>query len=643
MTVANVRRRLSGGVEVQGDGTAHARVWAPRCTSVDFIIESSAAAVPLLPEGGGFFSSVIPDVRAGDRYWLRLDGERNRPDPMSRHQPDGPHGPSVIVDPDQFAWTDSNWNGIGRNGHVLYEMHIGTFTADGTWAAAAAELRRLRDLGVTVIEAMPIADFPGRWGWGYDGVNLYAPAHQYGTPDDLRAFINHAHAVGMAVILDVVYNHFGPDGNYLAEFSTDFFTKKHKTDWGQAINFEGPAPVREYFIENAAYWIREFHFDGLRLDATQDIHDESPEHVLGAISRRARGAAGSRSIYLIAENEEQDTRLVRSYDEDGFGLDALWNDDFHHTSVVALTGRREAYYTDYKGSPQEFISCAKYGYLYQGQWYSWQRKRRGTPALGLPNATFVTYLENHDQVANSGVGLRLHQQSSPHRFRAMTGLLLLGPGTPLLFQGQEFASSAPFAFFVDHKDELREPIRQGRRQFLEQFASLRDHSIDDVLPSPIEESTFWRSKLDLSERDTHAAAYRMHRDLLSLRHQDAVLSRIGDIRVDGAVLAERAFVLRYFGGEAGDRILIVNLGCDLDLAIDPEPLLAAPAGCRWTLRWSSELPQYGGRGMPSINPDTAWHLPGETAMLFGPEPRPVEETADTDTADKEREVTGGAR
>ncbi len=576
----------------------------------------------MVREHDGVFAGRVRDVRAGMRYWFLLDGTTRRPDPASRFQPEGPHGPSAIVDPHAFKWTDDGWDGVGQTGQVLYEMHVGTFTPTGTWAAAMAELPALADLGVTVIEMMPVADFAGEFGWGYDGVNLYAPTRLYGAPDDLRAFVDRAHAVGLGVILDVVYNHLGPDGNYLADFSPDYFTDRYKNDWGRAINFEGPAPARALFVENAGYWIREFHFDGLRLDATQDIKDGSDEHVLRSIQQEVRRAAGGRRTYITAENEPQDTTLVRSAAVGGFGIDALWNDDFHHSMVVALTGRREAYYTDYKGSVQEFISCAKYGYLYQGQWYRWQKQRRGTPGLDLPSHTFVAYMENHDQVANSAFGRRLHQLSSPARYRALTALTLLGPATPMLFQGQEFSSTAPFLYFADHRDELRAPIRKGRYEFLTQFASVSDPDVPPMLPSPVERSTFERCKLDLSQRRTHASAYGMHRDLLELRRDTPAISHPG--RVDGAVIAPEALVIRYFSTQ-GDCLLIVNLGCDLDLGPAPEPLLAPPAGSRWASVWSSERVRYGGQGTAPLHADAEWHIPGEAAVLFSPVPRDGED------------------
>jgi maltooligosyltrehalose trehalohydrolase len=421
----------------------------------------------------------------------------------------------------------------------------------------------------------------------------------------------------------VVYNHLGPDGNYLAEFAEEYFTDKYSNDWGRALNFEGPPAAREYFVENAAYWVDEFHFDGLRLDATQDVHDASPEHVLAEIVRRTRDKAGRRRVLIVAENEPQHTRLVRPSSQGGYGIDALWNDDFHHAAVVALTGRREAYYTDYTGSSREFVSCAKYGYLYQGQWYKWQQQRRGTPALDLPGCAFVAFLENHDQVANTAFGRRLHELSPPGRYRALTALTLLGPATPMLFQGQEFASSAPFLFFADHHEQLRRPVRHGRRAFLGQFPSNTDPEVLARLPAPDASDTFTRCKLDFRERESHADFYALHADLLALRREDPTLARAGTCRLDGAVFGEDAFVLRYFGeaGTADDRLLLVNLGADVELSPIPEPLLAPPEGMRWTLLWSSEAIHYGGQGRSPLVPHPEWHVPGEAAMVLRPEPQ----------------------
>jgi maltooligosyltrehalose trehalohydrolase len=623
MTVANTKRRLSAGVEPQGENVADARVWAPACRTVEIAIERSGGheeLIPLAREADGFFGGRLERVAPGDRYRYRLDSQRKRPDPVSRFQPEGPHGPSVVVDPSQFPWTDAGWRGLTREGQVLYELHVGTFTLEGTWAAAAGRLEDLVNVGITVIQMMPVADFPGRRGWGYDGVNLYAPTHLYGTPDDLRSFVDCAHALGLGVILDVVYNHLGPDGNYLSDFSPDYFTDRYANDWGKSLNFEGPQPARAFFVENATYWIHEFHFDGLRLDATQDVHDASPEHVLTELGRRAREAAGSRKILIVAENEPQSPRLVRPVPSGGCGLDALLNDDYHHAALVALTGRREAYYTDYTGSPQELVSTSKYGYLYQGQWYSWQQKPRGEPGLDLPSSAFVHFLENHDQIANSSLGKRVHQLSSPGRYRALTALTLLGPATPLLFQGQEFASSSPFLFFADHGDGLREAIREGRRQFLSQFPSARDPDMRDALPAPDDPLTFERSRLDWRERETHVEAVNLHRDLLRIRRTDPVVRAAGERRIDGAVLTAQALVLRYDGGGRDDRLLIVNLGPDVDLTPAAEPLLAPPSRSGWTVQWTSDDLAYGGLGDAPLQSEGAWRLHAESAVLLRPGP-----------------------
>ena len=615
----SIERRFPVGAELRPEGGAHVRVWAPACRRVELVRVGQRGSIQMAQDGDGYFAAFDPDAQAGGRYAFRLDGGEPRPDPASRFQPDGPHDPSAYVDPTAFSWTDRAWRGATPLGQVIYEMHVGTFTPEGTWRAAAGQLPELARIGITTIEMMPIAEFAGRFGWGYDGVDLYAPTHLYGTPDDLRFFIDRAHAVGVAVILDVVYNHLGPDGNYLKEFSPDYFTDKYANDWGDSINFEGPAGAREFFVQNAAYWIREFHFDGLRLDATQDLHDASPEHVIRSITSAARAAAGARSIVIVAENEPQHTVIVRDPAAGGCGADALWNDDAHHTAVVALTGRREAYYRDYRGSAQELVSCARFGYLYQGQYYSWQKQRRGMPALDLMPQAFVVYLENHDQIANSAFGRRLHQLASPSRLRAMTAWLLLGAQTPMLFQGQEFWSSSPFLYFADHGPDLAAAVRDGRREFLAQFPSVGDERVQSLLPPPSDEQTFRQCRLDLRERDAHAEAYALHCDLLALRRDDAVLSHAGRYRPEGAVLGPGAFLLRYLDAAHGDRLLVVNLDCDLDVTPAPEPLLAPPAGARWTLAWSSESPQYGGQGTPAIDLEGPFVLPGGTALLFMPE------------------------
>jgi maltooligosyltrehalose trehalohydrolase len=619
-------RRLPVGAEVLPDGSAHFRVWASSRTKVEVVIEPGAGseageaerAVELAAEGEGYFSGVVAGAGAGTLYRYRLDRDQSYPDPASRFQPDGPHGPSQIVSPDDFTWTDEGWQGVRLRGQVIYEMHVGTFTKEGTWQAAARELEQLNRLGVTVIEIMPIADFAGRFGWGYDGVDLFAPTRLYGTPDDFRRFVDRAHAVGVGVILDVVYNHLGPDGCYVTQFSKDYFTDRHHTDWGDAINFDGEnsGPVREFFIANAGYWITEFHLDGLRADATQNIYDSSADHILAAITRRVRESARGRGTIIVAENEPQHVKLIRPEEKGGHGMDALWNDDLHHSAMVALTGRNEAYYTDYLGKPQEFISAMKWGYLYQGQRYKWQKKRRGTPALDIAPAAFVSFIQNHDQVANSGRGLRCHELTSPGRYRAMTALLLLGPATPMLFQGQEFAASSPFLFFADHKPELAGLVLKGRRKFLEQFRSLATREAQSRVDPPHELATFERCKLDLTERVRHAEIYRMHGDLLKLRREDAVFGAQRHRGMDGAVIGEESFLLRFFADDGRDRLLLVNLGTDLRLDPAPEPLLAPPESMRWEVLWSSEDPRYGGNGTAPLDTKENWRIPGHAAVVL---------------------------
>jgi len=584
-----VKRRRAVGAECTGSGVDF-RVWAPDRKNVSVVIDGSD--FPLDRDSDGHFRGVVSKAGAGTHYRFRLDrGGDTFPDPASRFQPEGPHGASEVVDPNAYRWRASN-PPLQTQQLVIYEMHIGTFTREGTWRAATDKLAPLADLGVNLLEIMPVNAFPGRFGWGYDGVDLWAPSHLYGTPDDFRRCVDSAHSLGLGVILDVVYNHFGPDGCYWKSFAKDYFTDRYRVEWGEAINFEA-AGAREYFSENAGYWIDEFHLDGLRLDATQSIHDRSPEHIIAMIQRRAREAAGDRSIFMVAENEPQDVQLIKRY-----GLDAMWNDDWHHAAMVAATGRREAYYTDYRGHSQEFVSAAKYGFLFQGQHYAWQKKRRGTASRHLPREKLVCYLQNHDQVANSGAGLRLQSLTSPGRYRALTALLLLGPDTPMLFQGQEFAASAPFFYFADHKPELAASVDKGRRDFMRQFRSI------DIakLPAPHDPATLERCKLDHSEREKHGDVVAMHRDLLRLRRE------LDFSDLDGAVLSDTAFLMRY----ADVHLLLINLGGPVQLEVAPEPLLAPPEGARWEVQWSSEP-----LNEPvEVDGEPSWRIPAESAVLM---------------------------
>lgn len=617
------------GAELQPGGGVHFRLWAPCRKRVEVIFEGPRRKIEscteLSEEQGGYFSVYSAEARKGTLYSFRLDsGERLYPDPVSRFQPRGPHGPSQIVDPLSFEWADAQWRGAGMENHIIYEMHIGTFTREGTWAAAAAQLQEIASLGITLVEVMPVADFPGLFGWGYDGVDLFAPSRLYGTPEDFRKFVDTAHGWGIGVILDVVYNHLGPDGNYLKEYSLDYFTDRYFCEWGDAINFDGEnsGPVREFFLTNAAYWIDEFHLDGLRIDATQQIFDSSDRNILRELTEAARAAAGQRQVVIIAENEPQDTKLLGDPAEGGYGMDAAWNDDFHHAAMVALNGRREAYYYDYLGSPQEFVSAMKRGFLYQGQYYHWQKNGRGTPTHGIRPQRFVNCIQNHDQVANTGNGLRVHFMTSPALFRIFSALLILGTGTPMIFQGQEFASSSPFHYFADHNPELAKLVKKGRMEFLSQFRSISG-IIQSMVADPHSPETFRISKLDFSDREKNRSIYDMYRDLIRLRAADPIFPGMAQCDIDGAVLKKNCFVLRYFTSACDygrspelDRLLVVNMGEDIELNPAPEPLLAPPGGRDWGMAWSSDDPKYGGTGTVDLNTGGEWVIPGRSATYL---------------------------
>ena len=604
------------GAETTAVLRTHFRVFAPKRSKVTLVLEGRT--VELERENAAFFSAVVEGVGPGARYQLRFDDKDGLfPDPASRFQPEGPHGPSEVIDPAAFAWTDSAWKGVRLAGQVVYELHIGTFTVEGTYAAAMRELEELLDAGITLIEVMPLAEFPGKFGWGYDGVDLYAPTRLYGRPDDLRAFVDRAHALGVGVILDVVYNHFGPDGNFLREHCDFFFTDRFENEWGDSLDFESDENVRNFYIENAGYWIDEFHLDGLRLDATQNVCDDSKVHVLTELVQRARDKAGERSIIVFAENEPQDGKLIRPVAQGGYGIDAMWNDDFHHSACVAAKGHGEAYYSSTKGGAQELLSAVKWGFLFQGQLYPWQKNRRGHSSLDLAGPAFTLFLENHDQVSNSATGARLHQMTSPGDLRALTTLFLLAPGTPLLFQGQEFGSTKPFHYFADHEPKLAEAVAKGRRTFLKQFPSLAGEDAQSGIPAPHDPATFARCKLDFGERTTNRSLYDLHKDLLALRKQQPFAKQ--DKRaLDGAVLGPRALLLRFgFGGE-NDRLLLVNYGEDLEVGGLAEPLLAPPEAHEWRILFATESLRYGGSGAAPPGPNGELTLAAGSALVLEP-------------------------
>ncbi|SEM70724.1 maltooligosyl trehalose hydrolase [Stigmatella aurantiaca] len=610
------------GAQPVDEGRTAFRVWAPQRRTVDVCLMELGGLryLPLERAAGGYFEAALP-VPVGALYKYRLDGGDAFPDPCSRFQPEGPHGPSRVVAPQKYGWKDTAWRGLASmKGQVFYELHVGTFTPEGTYAAAAAKLPLLKDLGITVVELMPLHTFPGRFNWGYDGVTLFAPCAVYGEPDDLRRLVDEAHRLGLGIILDVVYNHLGPDGNFLSQFSQGYFNPKYPNEWGDPTNFddgEAAGPSREFFIQNACMWVSEYHFDGLRVDATQSLYDASPRHIVTELVERTRAAVGSRGLLLIAENEPQDVKMVTPAAQGGNGADGLWVDDFHHTARVAAQGRSEAYLMDYQGTAQELLSCALRNSLYQGQYYRWQKKCRGSPLLHTPPEHIVFYLQNHDQLANTLRGQRLQLCAGAARARALTTLFLLLPQTPMVFMGQEFFASTPFLYFVDHKPELQKLVHKGRNEFLSQFPSAKQ-ALEEGHEVPVGEASFRASKLDWSERERNREALDLHRDLLRLRREDPVLSAQDPRRIAGAVLSKTALVLRYFGtGQEGDRLLLLNLGTGMDLDPCPEPLLAPPVGKIWRPLLSSEHVRYGGLGAAPTLPEAGRMLiPGQSALVL---------------------------
>ncbi len=615
--------RLTLGAQPQDAAHTRFRVWAPRRQRVEVRVHDPQGLqhLPLQRTAGGYFEATLP-VPTGALYTYRLDGGEAFADPASRFQPQGPHGPSQVVDPRRYAWRDAGWKGPALEGQVLYELHVGTFSPERGYAGVERRLPELKALGVTALELMPLHTFPGRFNWGYDGVTLFAPCAVYGEPDALRRLVDAAHALGLSVILDVVYNHLGPDGNYLPQFSPGYFSTRYEGEWGQPTNFDDfpdAGGSRDFFVQNACYWVSEYHFDGLRLDATQSLFDASARHVLQELSERVRRAAGERRVLLIAENEPQDLRCLLPPEQGGHGTDALWIDDFHHAAHVAAVGRPEAYLMDYRGTAQELLSCALRNALYQGQYYRWQKKPRGTPLLHTPAPHAVFFLQNHDQLANLPRGERLAQLAGAARTRALTTLLLLLPQTPLLFMGQEWAASAPFLFFVDHTPELMPLVERGRNAYVSQFDSARHALQTEGYRIPFGEEALRLSTLDWTEREraAHRDMLRLHTELLRLRREDPVFAAQSRERLAGAVLSESALVLRYQGSEQqGDRLLLLNLGPTLELSPCPEPLLAPVPGKLWHPLLSSEETRFGGGGAAPPVTDGQWRIPGQSACVL---------------------------
>lgn len=502
-------------------GRIHFRCWAPEHRALGWVIDGPGREplqriVPLEPEPGGYFHASTEGDRASFRYKVRIDGQGPFPDPWSRSQPLGVHGPSAL-DPGGFRWTDEGWRGCALESLVVYELHVGTATPEGTFAALIPRLPSLVEEGITAIELMPIASFAGRWNWGYDGVSWYAPAQVYGGPSGLRALVDAAHRVGLAVILDVVYNHFGPDGNYLAAYSKSYFTSHVNTPWGDAINYaeEGSPVMRELALRNAEMWIRDYHLDGLRLDATHEIHDDSRPHLVQELASRARAAAPARQVLVVAEDNRNDARIITPVERGGLGLDALWADDLHHELRRAFAGDSQGYFRDYQGTVEEIVETLNEGWFFRGQPTGTAGKPRGSRAVELPPARFLHCIQNHDQIGNRPFGNRLGDDVSPAAYRAMSALLLFSPYTPLLFAGQEWNTRTPFLYFTDHEPTLGRRVTEGRRR---EFAAFSQFGQLEV-PDPQAEASFTRSQLhwDEAERPAAAGTVTLYRELLALR------------------------------------------------------------------------------------------------------------------------------
>jgi maltooligosyltrehalose trehalohydrolase len=611
--------RLPFGANVVERGVAF-RVWAPASERVDVVIHGARDRTePLAPEGDGWFSAAVAGIGAGARYRYRLDGGDAFPDPASRFQPEGVHGPSEVVDPTDFRWTDDGWRGVDPEALVVYELHVGTATEAGTFDALVDRLDHVAALGATAVELMPVAAFPGERNWGYDGVDLFAPAAAYGDPEGLRRLVDAAHARGLAVILDVVYNHLGPEGNYLhAVTGGRFFTSRHHTPWGDAVNVDGPESraVRDFFIGNALHWAHEYHVDGLRLDATHAILDDSPVHLLAELADRVRGALpAGRHFVLIAEDERNERTLVLPRGEAGCGLDAVWADDFHHVVRRLTAGDREGYFADYRGSTEELATTLRRGWLYQGEASANLGEPRGTSAAGVPPRAFVHCIQNHDQVGNRALGERLTAAVPLPVYRAASALLLLSPYTPLLWMGQEWAATTPFLYFTDHPEPLGSMVTEGRRAEFGKFSAFSDPAVRERIPDPQAEATFLASKLRWEERERqpHAGVLALYRALLALRRTHPALQRRDRGSFDVAALGGSGLALRRTGAEGAALLLVVSFDGPLRADLASAAETRAPDGAAWRLLLSTEEGRFGGE----LEGDVARVVGGRSLELPG--------------------------
>jgi maltooligosyltrehalose trehalohydrolase len=588
-------RIISQGAEAREDHVSF-RTWATEKRAVSVVIfgddEQIERVFPMELDGSGYYNAVDTESGPGTLYKYRLDGNLV-PDIASRFQPQGVHGPSEVVDGRLFSWTDSGWKPPGLRDLVIYELHVGTFTAKGTFAAIPARFDHLKSIGINAIELMPIADFAGDRNWGYDCVSIYAPSRAYGRPDDLRAFVNAAHEAGLAVILDVVYNHLGPDGNYMGVYSKRYFNSAHKTPWGAAFSLDAPdaIAVRRHFAENAPYWIKEFHVDGFRLDATHAILDASPTHLVQEIAEEVQALGG----FVVCEDPRNERKLILPRQQGGYGCDAVWADDFHHVVRVQMTGENEGYMGYFKGTIEELLKTLREGWLFTGELQK-DGIPRGTSGADIEPEHFVHCISNHDQVGNRAYGERLSQAVSPEAYRAASALLLTGPYTPMLFMGQEWATSAPFLYFTDHNDELGKGVTEGRRKEFADFSEFRDPAKRAKIPDPQAISTFTRSKLKWAQIDEapHLETLQLYRDFIEFRQKELTNRNRDCWQVDQ--IANHAIATRFRRSKAGDILIVFQLVPDeVTLYFDHE-LLRPGNGRNWSVVASTNQVDYGGEG-----------------------------------------------
>ncbi|HXW91545.1 MAG TPA: malto-oligosyltrehalose trehalohydrolase [Terriglobales bacterium] len=559
------------GAEVREDGSVRFRLWAPQARRVELRLEDTGERLLLDRLEKGWFELLTRAAAPGSRYRFRIDDRSNVPDPASRFQPCDVDGPSQVIDPQEFEWNDAEWRGRPWEEAVIYELHVGAFTQEGTFRAVEQKLDYLSALGATALELMPVADFPGQRNWGYDGVLLYAPDSAYGPPADLKQLTQAAHTRGMMVFLDVVYNHFGPYGNYLRVYSPQFFTGRHRTPWGEAINFDDreSRTIRDFFIHNALYWLEEYHFDGLRLDAVHAMIDDSTPDILTELARCVREKfQGERRIHLMLENGNNAAQFLRR--DQGNRLqfyDAQWNDDIHHALHVLITSESDGYYSDYVHQPiQQLGRCLAEGFAYQGEYSQYHGTKRGTPSGTLPPSAFISFLQNHDQVGNRAFGERILQLARPEAVRAAMEILLLAPAPPLLFMGEEFGATSPFLFFCDFQGDLALSVTTGRRKEFTRFSQFSSIEKRDRIPDPNAEESFRRSKLNWSilANESNSSCLQLYRKLLSTRRRVVAPCLVGvaSVRTRYCMLQNLGLAVDWILGDGSVLKLYANLGGD---------------------------------------------------------------------------------